>query len=211
MSSGEGGSGGSGLPAPGYGVPELPAKYVRRRQLEQRLEAGVEAGLVVLSAPAGAGKTMLLASWAAHRPAATAWLSLEPEDAEPHRFWGRVLTAIQVSSHLAPDSMLARMHPPPVHDQRFVRLLVEGCEELSAPCVVVLDDLHVLNGTPAMASLASAVRSGLGRLRLVLSTRSDPVIPLQRLRLDGRLTEIRSVDLSFDAGDAVRLLTGHDV
>jgi LuxR family maltose regulon positive regulatory protein len=175
------------------------------------LEAGVEDGLAVVSAPAGAGKTLLLASWATHRRSPTAWLTLEPEDGEAHRFWGRVLTAIQVSRTLRPDSMLAGMHPPPVHDQRFVRLLVEGCDELPEPCAVVVDDLHLLTGTPAMTSLASAVRSGLGRLRLVLSTRSDPVLPLQRLRLEGHLTELRSADLSFEPHDAVRLLAGHDV
>lgn len=184
---------------------------MRRPELEHRLEAGVTAGLVVVAAPAGAGKTLLLASWARHRTVTTAWVSLEPEDGEPQVFWGRVLTAIQASCTLPPDSMLASMHPPPVHDQRFVRLLVQGCEETSDPCVVVLDDLHVLTATPAMASLASAVHSGLGRLRLVLSTRSDPVIPLQRLRLEGHLTELRSADLSFEPPDAVRLLAGHDV
>jgi LuxR family maltose regulon positive regulatory protein len=199
------------LPELGYAAPELPARFVRREHLEKRLEAGVGAGLVVVSAPAGAGKTLLLASWAAHRRGRTAWLSLEPEDAEAHRFWGRVLTAIQASCKLPADSTLARMHSAPVHDQRFVRLLVEGCDELAAPTVVVLDDLHVLTGTPAMTSLASAVRSGLGQLRLVLSTRSDPVIPVQRLRLEGHLTELRSADLCFGSEDAVRLLAGHEV
>lgn len=184
---------------------------MRRPELERRLEVGASAGLVVVAAPAGAGKTLLLASWTRHRAAPTAWVSLEPEDREPHVFWGRVLTAIQASSTLAADSMLATMHPPPVHDQRFVRLLVQACDEPHEPCVVVLDDLHVLTGTPAMTSLASAVHAGLGRLRLVLSTRIDPVIPLQRLRLEGRLTELRSADLGFEPGDAVRLLAGHDV
>lgn len=211
MTSREVGKGDSGAPGPGYAAPQLPARYVRRQHLEERLEAGVDAGLVVVSAPAGAGKTLLLASWAGSRRGPTGWLSIEPEDGEAHRFWGRVLAALQACCTLPPGSMLARMHAPPVHDQRFVRLLVEGCDELRVPPVLVLDDLHVLTGTTAMTSLASAVRSGLGRLRLVLSTRSDPVIPLQRLRLEGRLTELRSADLSFERPDAVRLLAGHDV
>lgn len=198
-------------PEPGYAVPQLPARYVRRRQLEERLEAGVASGMVVVSAPAGAGKTMLLASWAGHRNNPTAWLSVEPEDSETHRLWGRVLAALQASLDLPPESTLAGMHAPPVHDERFVRLLVDGCDELSEPCVLVIDDLHLLTGTPAMTSLASAVRSGLGPLRLVLSTRSDPVIPMQRLRVEGHLTELRAADLSFDPQDAVRLLAGHDI
>lgn len=202
---------GRGAPGLGYAPPQLPLRYVRREDLEEDLEAGVRRGLVVVSAPAGAGKTLLLASWAAGRPTPTAWLSIEPEDAEPHQFWGRVLAALQSAKDLAPDAVLARMHAPPVHDQRWVRLLLEACEDEAAPCVLVLDDLQTITGSPAMASLASAVRSGLGRLRLVLSTRSDPVLPLQRLRLEGRLTELRAADLSFDAPDAVRLLAGHGV
>jgi LuxR family maltose regulon positive regulatory protein len=166
---------------------------------------------VLVSAPAGAGKTLLLAAWAGARKTPTAWLSLEPEDGEAHQFWGRVLAAMQAAWDLSPDAQLAGMSAPPVHDQRFVRLLVEGCEELSEPCVLVVDDLHLLAGTPAMTSLSAAVRSGLGRLKLVLSTRSDPVLPLQRLRLEGGLTEIRSADLSLAPRDAVRLLAGHDV
>jgi LuxR family transcriptional regulator, maltose regulon positive regulatory protein len=192
-------------------VPQVPPRFVRRIRLERLLDRGVAAGTVVVSAPAGTGKTLLLAAWAAaHRPS-VAWLSVEPDDADPHQFWGRVLASLQAADDVPASSLLATMHSPPVHDARFVSVLVDACARLPGPRVLVLDDMHLLAGSPATRSLAVALRRGLGTLRLVIATRSDPQLPLQRLRLDDRLTEIRTEDLRFDAAEAAQLLAAHGV
>ncbi len=194
-----------------YSVPRVPEGVIPRPRLADRIEDGAARGMVVVSGPAGAGKTLLLASWAGQRRVTPSWLSLEPEDAEPERFWTRVLQALQTSPHLAPTSLLATMVPPPRHDPRFAGFVVDACQELPAPVVLVVEDLHQLSGSAAMASLAELTRRGLGNLRLVISTRTDPTLPLQRLRVGDQLTELTADDLAFDASEAVALLAQYDL
>ena len=193
------------------GPPHPPSALVPRLRLVDRVEEGVAKGMVVVSGPAGAGKTMLLASWAERRRPAAAWLSVEPEDADPAQFWIRVLAALQASPAVAPTSSLGTLRPPPGPDRRFVARLLRACDEQPEPLALVLDDLHQLIGTPSMTTLAEATRRGLGNLHLVISTRADPPLPLQRLRLDDRLTELRAADLAFDRSEAALLLTQHDL
>jgi LuxR family maltose regulon positive regulatory protein len=183
---------------------------ISRPHLESRLEAGANQGMVVVSGPAGSGKTLLLASWAQQRGEAPAWLNVEPEDGEPERFWTAVLHALQASPGLA-SGPLASVHAPPRFDPRFVSFLVDACQQLSDPVVLVLEDLHLLTGTASMASLAQATRRGLGNLHLVISTRTDPPLPLQRLRIHEQLTEIRAADLAFDVSETVQLLAQYDL
>ena len=187
-------------------IPVVPAGFVPRPRLDDVVEDGVRRGTVTVSAPAGAGKTLMLSSWAARRAGRTAWLSLEREDADPARFWGHVLTALQGAGAVPPSSALATMTAPPTFDRRFVTGLLTACEALSGTTALVLDDGHELVGTPALRSLADALRRGTGSLRPVLSTRADLPLPLQRLRLAGQLTELRTADLGLDDTEAVSLL-----
>ncbi|WP_298584899.1 LuxR C-terminal-related transcriptional regulator [uncultured Kocuria sp.] len=192
-------------------IPRVPARMVRRPRLDRLLDDGVAVGAVVVSAPAGSGKTLLLSGWATpHRPP-VAWLSVEPEDGDPQQFWARVLGSLQAAPDVGPASALAGLRAPPSHDPRFVDLLVDACARLPAPRVLVLDDLHRIAGSPAAESLAAAARKDLGALRPVIATRSDPGLPVPRLRLSGRLTEIRAEDLRFDPAEAVELLAAHAV
>jgi LuxR family maltose regulon positive regulatory protein len=193
------------------GPPHPPSALVPRLRLLDRVEAGVQKGMVVVSGPAGSGKTMLLASWAERRHPTAAWLSIEPEDADPGQFWIRVLEALQASPAVSPASSLGTLRPPPGMDPRFISRLLRACQGEPGPLALVLDDLHQLIGTPSMTALAEATRRGLGNLRLVISTRADPPLPMQRLRLDDRLTELRAADLAFDRSEAAHLLTQHDL
>ncbi len=195
----------------GSSVPRVPDVFVPRGRLVESVESGVGRGMVIVSAPAGSGKTLLLASWSAQRSTAPAWLSVEPEDADPARFWARVLSSLQSAPGLPPGSPLSTLRVPPTFDDRFVGVLLAACDEVPGTRVLVLDEMHQLTGTPALESLARAMRRGLGSLHLVVSTRSDPALPLQRLRLSNELTEIRTVDLAFDETEAVLLLDRHGV
>ena len=193
------------------GPPRPPSALVPRLRLLDRVEEGVEKGMVVVSGPAGAGKTMLLASWAERSHPSVAWLSVEPEDADPGQFWIRVLDALQASPGVSPVSSLGKLRPSPGPEQQFVSRLLRACDEQPGPVALVLDDLHQLIGTPSMATLAEATRRGLGNLHLVISTRADPPLPLQRLRLEDRLTELRAADLALDRAETALLLAQHDL
>jgi LuxR family maltose regulon positive regulatory protein len=193
-------------------APSMPGRVVERPRLFGLLDAGVGGPLTLVAAPAGSGKTMLLTSWmsAVSLPGPVAWLSLDGGDNDPVRFWSYVLAALCGSGVLAADDQLQRLLPSPEGDEELLALLVHGLEELAVPVVVVLDDLHELTEPRVLQGIEFLVRHAPPQLRLVVSTRADPPLPLQRLQLSGRLTQLRGADLAFTVAEVAELLAEYD-
>jgi LuxR family maltose regulon positive regulatory protein len=187
--------------------PPPPFGFVERPRLRERLERGLNEPVTLVCGPAGSGKTTLLAS--ALRDSA-AWASLEPGDDEPGRFWDAVLTALRMAGAVPEDSALDALAPP-VHESRtaFVPLLVNALAELPEPVVLVLDELQVVRSRECLAQLGFLVLHAPPTLRLVLSARADPALPLHVLRVRGRLVEIRAAELAFGEGEAAELMVAH--
>src|SRR3954447_14294453 len=187
--------------------PPPPFGFVERPRLRARLERGLDEPVTLVCGPAGSGKTTLLASALRGR---AAWASLEPGDDEPGRFWGAVLTALQIAGAVPEGSALESLAPP-VHDSRtaFVPLLVNALAELPEPVVLVLDELQVVRSRECLAQLGFLVLHAPPTLRLVVSARADPALPLHVLRVRGRLVEIRAADLAFAEGEAAELMVAH--
>ncbi len=187
--------------------PPPPFGFVERPRLRAHLERGLQEPVTLVCGPAGSGKTTLLSS--ALREGA-AWASLEPGDDEPSRFWGAVLTALRTAGAVPPDSALDALAPP-VHESRtaFVPLLVNALAELPQPVVLALDELQAVRSRECLAQLGFLVLHAPPTLRLVLSTRADPALPLHVLRVRGRLIEIRAADLAFTEGEAAELMRAH--
>jgi LuxR family maltose regulon positive regulatory protein len=184
---------------------------VPRPRLLRLLEAGTRGPLTVLAAPPGAGKTILLASWmmGGHPPGPVAWMTVDRGDEDPARFWVHVVAALRSSGAVPPDGPLAGLGPPPPDvAQGFLAALVNGLAELPGPVVLVLDDLHEVTGPAVAAGLQFVLRHAPPQLRLVVATRADPPLSLQRLRVAGQLTEIRAAELSFTPAEAGELLAG---
>jgi LuxR family maltose regulon positive regulatory protein len=183
---------------------------VHRPRLHRLLEDGTRGPLTLLAAPPGSGKTVLLASWAAGggAPGPVAWVTADPGDADPARLWAHVLAALRRTGALPAGGVLAGMDPPSDTGERFLALLVNGLAELPEPVVLVLDDLHEAGGAAVAAGLRFLLRHAPPQLRLVLVSRADVAISLQRLRLAGQLTEIRASDLAFTPGEARELFAG---
>jgi LuxR family maltose regulon positive regulatory protein len=175
---------------------------IHRERLEGELDRRTVRGVTVVTGPAGAGKTVLLASWAQSREAA--WLSLRPEHLDAVRLW-RDLAGV-----LRPMGVDLRGGPPgagtmPGALAVAIRQALAGAPRRRR---LVLDDLHVLRG-PALSvvgALAAECGDGLG---LVVASRSDPDLALARLRLEGRLGELRATDLAFDPTEAAGLLAAY--
>jgi LuxR family transcriptional regulator, maltose regulon positive regulatory protein len=169
--------------------------------------------LVLVSAPAGSGKTTLLASLAAQPgPAAPrlAWLSLDANDDEPHMFLAALVAALRHALPGFGERLLAALQhqgglaPPPL---RLVGLLInELLDSLASPCVLVLDDLHLLSDPAIFAALDYLVEHMPDQLRVVALTRADPPLALARLRARGQLSELRLPDLRFTLDEAAELL-----
>src|SRR3954451_19714103 len=183
---------------------------IDRPRLSERLQ--LHDPVTLVCAPAGSGKTALVAAEARRREGPVAWVTLEPGDDEPTRLWEAVLTAFELAGARPADSALAALAPPvPESRDTFMPLLVNALAALPQPVVLVLDDVHVLRHRECHAQLAFLILPAPGAFRLVLTARSDPPLPLHVLRVRGGLAEIRVTDLAFTEDEAAELLRAHDL
>jgi LuxR family maltose regulon positive regulatory protein len=188
-----------------------PFGLVERSRLNERLERGLTEPVTLICGPAGSGKTALLSAVLSpdseHR---VAWVSLEPGDDTPARFWGSVLSSLRFAG-VATDGTALGALAPPVRDSRnrFMPLLVNALAELDAPVILVLEDVHILRSRECLNDLSFLVLHAPAQLRLVLGARADPPLPLHLLRVRGRLTEIRAAELAFTECEAAALFAAH--
>jgi LuxR family maltose regulon positive regulatory protein len=180
---------------------------VARSALYARLSAGVTAGVTLVSAPPGSGKTVLLRSWiddAGLRPR-TAWVQVERNERDAQHFWLSVVERLRAA--VGTEGLVQELAPTPVFDgERLVRRLVSELEGLGEPVILVIDDLHELVSPDAQAQLELLIARRPRLLDVVLATRHDPSLGLHRARLAGELTELRAVDLRLSADEARQLL-----
>jgi LuxR family maltose regulon positive regulatory protein len=188
--------------------PRSSLPQVSRLRLFELLHGGTQQLLTLLTGPAGAGKTTLLASWSFSRqpPGPVAWLSLDPGDNDATRFWAYIVGALCQSGAVPGDSALRQLRPQPESDPSFLPRFVGGLADLPSPVVLILDDLHDITDTTILGGLEFLFRHAPPQLRLVLSTRVDPPLPLQRLLVSGKLAQVRAADLAFTVAEVAELL-----
>ena len=184
--------------------PRPRARLVPRSHLVERLQQGVAGALTLLSAPAGYGKTTLLAQWRASTRAPVAWLSLEPEDNEPTRFLTYLIAALQtLDPRLGTRAQALLGFLQPAEPETVLSLLandlIDWQEEDFA---LVLDDYHVITVAPIHRALTHLVEHLPPQMHLIIATRSDPPLPLARLRAGGQLTELRAAEFCLGAAEA---------
>ena len=194
-------------------VPELPRGPLIRSRLLDVLDRATQGPLTLLAAPPGAGKTVLLSSWLAggRPPGPAAWVTCDAHD-NPTRLWAHVLAALRGSGAVPDGTGLAGTAAPlSPGNHGFLVQLLNGLAALDGPVVVVLDDLHEVSSPGVLADLRFLVRHAPPQLRLVLASRVDPHLPLHRLRVAGKISEIRAADLAFTLAETARLLADADV
>jgi LuxR family maltose regulon positive regulatory protein len=195
-------------------APKPPARLVSRPRLLARLDQVRESLVTLLSAPAGAGKTLLLAEWVSTRGGdETAWVSLDADDNDERRFWSAVLDALSTAAPVPAGSPLAALAVPPApsDDPGFLAEVVNALDDLPEPVVLILDDVQELTGEQPWRGLEALLQHHPAGLRLVLSGRTGPRLPMARLRLADQLTEIRGEDLVFSAVETRALLATADI
>ena len=174
-------------------VPELPVEFTPRPLLRERLDDAGDGQVVVVSAPAGSGKTLLLADWVRSPGSVeTAWISLDSDDNDPRRLWSAVLSALRALPSTSGDARLeALLGLAALQQDNFVEELADTLDALDPPARIVLDDAHELTGREVLRDLARQIRRGPAGVRIVLASRTDPPISIPRLRLEGWLHELR--------------------
>jgi LuxR family transcriptional regulator, maltose regulon positive regulatory protein len=189
--------------------PAHRGDVVPRPSLLGRLSDGLSNKLTLVDAPAGWGKTTLLGQWREQEPApvAFAWVSLDDADNDPVRFWAYAVEALRtVEPGLGADALALLRNPGTSILEVVLPTLINETARLSERVVLVLDDYHVVRTAEIHDAVAFLLEHLPPALHLVLSGRSDPPLPLPRLRARGELVEIRAQELRFTTEEAAALL-----
>jgi LuxR family maltose regulon positive regulatory protein len=187
--------------------PRLPSFLVERSRLLIELEAIHTSPLTLVSASAGSGKTTLLSAWASRQKNLVAWLSLDASDTDPVSFWTSCIAALRRYQPSPGEEALALLHAsesPPL--ATILGSLLNDIVLLNQEIILLLDDFHLIEEQAIYEGLSFLLDHLPDHLHLVLSTRTDPQLPLARLRVHGQLLEVRTSDLRFSQEEAARFL-----
>jgi len=188
-------------------APGVPEWAVHRPRITKLIALGTRwCPLTVVTGPPGAGKTMALALWTATGPGMVAWVCLDQYDNRPEMFWSYVVAALRGSGVAVPGVTAG---PGRAGDHAFLLRLAAALAAQDPPVTLVLDDLHLVTEPEVLEGLDFVLRNVGPGLRLVVTSRMDPPLPLHRYRLAGQLAEIRAGELAFSNAEAGLLLAKH--
>ena len=184
-------------------VPPHRSKVVRRPRLDKRLSEGLARKLTLVSAPAGFGKTTLIAGWAEGCDLPVAWLSLDEADGDLNRFLAYLIAAL---GNVVPGAgetalgLLGASATPPA--ELALTQLLNDMAAVATDFVLVPDDYHSVEANAVDEAVTFLVERLPPGMHMVIATREDPALPLGRLRAGAELTEIRAADLRFTPAES---------
>jgi LuxR family maltose regulon positive regulatory protein len=190
-------------------VPPARSNIVARPRLTQLMHAAIRGPLTVIAAPAGWGKTTLLHAWhaeASRKNWSLAWISLDAGDNDPIRFWTYVLTPLNTLHPGVGEIPLALLYATSSPIEAVLTTLLNALNQLPTDTVLVLDDYHFIEAQPIHDALTYLVEHLPANMHLVLASRSDPPLPLARLRARGALSELRAATLRFTIEETTAFL-----
>lgn len=186
-----------------YTPEPRPDEWIARPRLLARLDESLRRKLTLVSAPAGFGKTSLVADWLHRRSLPAAWLSLDESDNEPGIFWRYVIAALQtVQPALGRDLQRSLQATPPPSIEVILTALINEIAGARQTLLLVLDDYHVIANRAIDRGISFLVEHMPPHLHLVMASRSDPALPLARWRVSGDLVELRAAELRFTEQEA---------
>ena len=202
------GDGTLGLAATKLRPPAPPIRLVPRTRLADLLNDAVaaELPLVLVSAPAGSGKTTMLAAWAAQCAQPVAWLQIEEGDSDPASFWSSLMAAIgrcrpDIAEHVSP--LVAGSQGD---DRVVVPALVNAVAQTTDRLIAVIDDYYLIDNAGVQRGMERLIDLCPPQLTLIVSTRLDPPFRLGRMRVRNRIVEVRADRLRFATSEATALL-----
>jgi LuxR family maltose regulon positive regulatory protein len=190
-------------------IPPTRPKLVARPRLVERLQAGLRGPLMLISAPAGYGKTTLLSEWraGAGRDCPVAWFSIDSEDNNLFRFWGYVVAALETLQEGLTNNVASLLQLPQFPTaEELITSLINDLSSFANDFILVLDDYQTITSSKIHQYLTYLVDHLPLQMHLVLLTRIDPSLPLARLRARNQLVELRASDLRFTADETAEFL-----
>ncbi|MFF4862910.1 LuxR C-terminal-related transcriptional regulator [Streptomyces sp. NPDC001231] len=191
-----------------FAVPVPPATFLRRRRLLDHLDQALTTPLTMVNGGAGAGKTLLVADWAAHLERPVAWLTADATDQAPGVFWAYLLEALRACGAQEIRDVGCPAEAAVV-DHGLLARLAARLNGRDRPVMVILDEYDRVTAPEIADQLGFVLHHAGQGMHLVLVTRTEPTLPLHRYRADGTLTEIRDAELAFTAEEAGTLLELH--
>src|SRR5260370_12184289 len=185
-------------------VPASSHALVSRARLLALLDEGLSRPLILVSAPAGFGKSTLVASWVQSRPTGSppvAWATLDEGENDPVQFWSYVLTALERCQPGTYQPLLTAVRSQHFSLSYLLTALLNTWVEHNKPQLLVLDDYHVITELTLHTSLASLIERLPPQVHLVLITRVDPPLKLPRLRGRDQVFEVRTDSLRYTVGE----------
>jgi len=193
-------------------IPARRASHIPRTHLIERLTPETQTGLIFVCAPAGYGKTTLLSEWAQtliHKGTAVGWFAIDSSDDDPLPFCtylvASLMQALGSTSELSRITQLMRSSPE-LDMQKMLGAIINAIASSERDCVLILDDYHLIGNPAIHTALAFLLEHRPENMRVVLGSRSEPPLPLARLRARGQLFEIRTADLRFTPDETARFL-----
>jgi LuxR family transcriptional regulator, maltose regulon positive regulatory protein len=187
-------------------VPEFSHALIQRSRLADLLGTGIQRKLTLVSAPAGFGKTTLLASWVHMLPPGhphVAWVSLDQRDNDPIIFWSYIIAALDRQQPGLFASLLASLQAQPTPPLQYVlATLINTLVKHDKQFLLILDDYHLITKSEVHSSLTKLVEHLPSQLHLILATRTDPPMPLPLLRVRDMMQEIRTDQLRCTVEEA---------
>ncbi|MBN1190376.1 MAG: hypothetical protein JXA46_11535 [Dehalococcoidales bacterium] len=193
-----------------FHVPSCFPGMVYRPRLQALLQSGLNGRLLLISAPAGFGKTSLLSEWLADCRGITAWISLDKGDNDPAKFLRYLIASLQPAGPIAvkmSDALLSPSQSGVPDIEPLLTLLLNELAGITERILIVLDDYHLIENRDIHGAVSFLIENAPSRVHVVVSTRSDPPLPLARWRARGQMVEIRGDNLRFTSGETKALFT----
>jgi LuxR family maltose regulon positive regulatory protein len=181
-------------------IPHNRPGMVHRPRLKTQFDAILTNRLLLISAPAGFGKTSLLSEWLSDYRGSVAWISLDKGDNAPARFLRYLLSSIQMIALGAGETsgaLLNSSQPGELEIEPLITLLLNELAAITNHVIIVLDDYHVIENKDIHGAVSFLIDNAPSQMHVIVSTRSDPPLPMARWQVRGQMVEIRGDDLRF--------------
>ncbi|MFH4664010.1 LuxR C-terminal-related transcriptional regulator [Vibrio cidicii] len=187
-------------------TPRIKSDSIIRSDLLTKLDNSLDQSLTIIAAPAGFGKTHLLACWAESHTNPIAWISLDKHDGNLHNFVTYLSAAIAKFDSSTTSEALDLLNSK--HDDKYNAILTSLVNQLtySSEVILILDDFHLAESQSVNDFMSTFIYRVPSNVHIILSTRSDPNLPLSRMRLSDSLCEIRAEDLRFSYSETKNFL-----
>jgi LuxR family transcriptional regulator, maltose regulon positive regulatory protein len=183
-------------------IPPASPGIVHRPELYEKLKIGLSRKLILISAPAGFGKTTVMSDWINQNIIPAAWFSIDNGDNDPVEFLNYIIAGIQSIQPTFGQGTLKLLNSPnKPSGESIANLLINEILNIDQNFILVLDDFHLINNTEVLNLVTYLLEHVPVNIHIVILTRSDPAISVSRLRSQNQLVELRSSDLSFSAND----------